>query len=137
VSEEDAVDALRNAKKLLIKTHGTMDIPLGQVQRHQRGEVSLPISGLREVPRAADANIYDKKKGLFRITGGDGYIQKVRFTEAGPTIHSINAFGASARPDSPHYTDQMQMFVDQQYKPMTFDRAEIERNARRVYHPGE
>jgi acyl-homoserine-lactone acylase len=137
VREEDAVDALRNAKKLLIKTHGTMDIPLGQVQRHQRGEVSLPISGLREVPRAADANLYDKKKGLFRITGGDGYIQKVRFTEEGPTIHSINAFGASAHPDSPHYTDQMQMFVDQRYKLMTFDRAEIERNAKRVYHPGQ
>ena len=31
----------------------------------------------------------------------------------------------------------MEMFVNQQYKPMTFDKAEIERNAKRIYHPGE
>ncbi|MCF8258988.1 MAG: penicillin acylase family protein [Flavobacteriales bacterium] len=137
ITEEEAVDALRKAKKLLVKKHGSIDIPLGQVQRHQRGNVSLPAHGLREVPRAADAKLYDKKRGLYHITNGDGYIQKVRFSKVGPIIHSINAFGASAHPDSPHFTDQMELFVNQQYKPMTFDRAEIERNAERIYHPGE
>ncbi len=137
ISEEDAVTALRKAKKFLVKTHGSIDIPLGQVQRHQRGEVSFPAHGLREVPRAADSKLYDKKRGLFRIVNGDGYIQKVRFSKEGPIIQSINAFGASTHPDSPHYTDQMELFVNQEYKPMTFDRAEIERNAKRIYHPGE
>jgi len=120
-----------------LKTHGSIDIPLGQVQRHQRGEVSFPAHGLREVPRAADSKLYDKKRGLFRIVNGDGYIQKVRFSKEGPEIQSINAFGASTHPDSPHFTDQMELFVNQEYKPMTFDRAEIERNAKRIYHPGE
>jgi len=137
ISEEEAVDALRKAKKLLVKTHGAINVPLGQVQRHQRGEVSFPAHGLREVPRAADSKLYDKKRGLFRIVNGDGYIQKVRFTKEGPIIHSINAFGASTHAVSPHFTDQMEMFVHQEYKPMTFDRAEIERNAKRIYHPGE
>lgn len=137
ISEIEAVEAIRKAKKFLLKTHGTLDVALGEVQRHQKGEVSLPAHGLREVPRAADAKLYDKKKGLFRIVNGDGYIQKVRFSKDGPSIESINAFGASSHEESKHYTDQMELFTKEQYKPMTFDRAEIEKNAERIYHPGE
>ena len=137
ISEVEAVDAIREARKFLLKTHGSLDVPLGEVQRLQRGGVSLPAHGLREVPRAADAVLYDKKNGLFRVTNGDGYIQKVRFDKDGPVIQSINAFGASTRPDSKHYTDQMELFTKHQYKPMTFDRAAIEKSAERIYHPGQ
>lgn len=137
ITEEEAVNALRKAKAFLIKIHGSMDIPLGQVQRLQRGNVSLPAHGLAEVPRASTPKLYDKKRGLYRINHGDGYIQKVRFDKNGPTIHSVNSFGASSRPESPHYTNQMELYTNEQYKPMTFDRAEIERQAERIYHPGE
>jgi acyl-homoserine-lactone acylase len=138
VSEEDAVAALRHAKKFLLKTHGTLDVPLGEVQRLIRGKVSIPASGLREVARAADGKLYDKKKGIYRVTGGDGYIQFVKFSRnALPEIYSINAYGASANPGSPHYTDQMQMFQKEQFRKMTFDRDLIISKALRVYHPGE
>lgn len=137
VSEEDAVWAIREAKKFLLKTHGTMDVALGEVQRHIRGDVSLPAHGLREVSRAADGVLYDKKAGIYRVKGGDGYIQIVRYSkEKGAEILSVNAYGASDRPDSPHYTDQMEMFTNQQFKPMTFDKAVILRDAKKVYTPG-
>lgn len=135
ISESEAVGAIREAKKFLMKTHGSIDVPLGEVQRLQRGTVSLPAHGLVEVPRAATPSLYDKKRGLYRITHGDGYIQKVRFDKDGAKISSVNSFGASSRPDSPHFTDQMELYTNQQYKPMTFDRAEIERTAKRIYHP--
>lgn len=62
ISEAESVDALRKARKFLLKYHGSLDIPLGQVQRHIRGNINIPASGLREVSRAADAKLYDKKR---------------------------------------------------------------------------
>ena len=50
-------------------------------------------------------------------------------------IESVNTFGASMNPASPHYKDQMTMFLDQQTKPMTLDKKEVYKNAERVYHP--
>ena len=56
---------------------------------------------IREVPRAADGVLYDKKKGIYRVKGGDGYIQIVRYSkDKGAEILSVNAYGASDRPDS-------------------------------------
>jgi len=136
VPEADAVEAVRYAKKFLLKTHGTIDLPLGDVQRHIRGSVSIPASGLREVSRAADAKLYDKKKGIYRVTGGDGYIQMVKFSKySAPEIYSVNAYGASVHEDSPHYTDQMELFQKEQFKQMTFDKTMILARAKKVYHP--
>lgn len=137
VTEQEAVRAIRDAKKFLLKTHGSLHVPLGQVQRHIRGEVNIAASGLREVPRAADAVLYDRKKGLFRIEGGDGYIQMVKFFRNKVELYSVNAYGASAHPASPHYTDQMEMFQKEEFKRMPFDKDEILKKAVRVYHPGK
>lgn len=136
LSEEDAAWALRSAKKLLVKGHGSIDVPLGEVQRLIRGDKSLPANGLREVPRATDTKLYKKKKAIFRVTGGDGYIQVVRYPKAGlPAVKSINAYGASADPKSPHYNDQMEMFTNHEYRSMTWDKEEILNSAERVYSP--
>lgn len=135
VPEVNVVNALRYAKKFLIKTHGSIDIPLGEVQRLIRGEVSLPASGLAEVPRAATPKLYDKKKGIFRITHGDGYMQMVKFSKAGVELNSIHNYGESSKPDSPHYTDQMQLFSEEKFKKMTFDKGEILKSAKSIYNP--
>jgi acyl-homoserine-lactone acylase len=137
LDEETAVDAVRKAKKLLMKTHGTMDVPLGDVQRLIRGDKSLPAHGLREVPRATDTELYDKKKGIYQVTGGDGYIQIARFGKDGAEVRSINALGASTDPESPHYNDQMEPFTNHEYRKIHFDRKTLETTAERIYHPGD
>ena len=137
VSEADAVWAITEAKELLMKTHGTLAVPLGEVQRLIRGDKSYPASGLREVPRAADPKLHDKKKGIFKITNGDGYMQIVRFSKEGPEIRSVHPYGASSRSDSPHYTDQMELFTNQKFKMMIFEKDQILKTAERVYSPGE
>lgn len=137
LSEQMAVDVIRKAKKLLLKGHGTLDVALGDVQRLMRGNKSLPAHGLREVPRATDTKLVNKKKGIYKVTSGDGYIQVARFGKEGTDIRSINAFGASNHPDSPHYTDQMEMFTDHEYRTIHLDRQTLEAKAERVYHPGE
>ena len=49
----------------------------------------------------------------------------------------MNCYGASNRPESPHYTDQMEMYARQKLKVMTLDKEAVLRGAERVYHPGE
>ncbi|TVR81444.1 MAG: hypothetical protein EA412_03090 [Chitinophagaceae bacterium] len=136
VKEEDAVWAIREAKDFLLKTHGHINVALGDIQRHIRGDVSFPASGLREVPRAADAELIDEKKGIFKVTGGDSYIQAIKFSEEGVEVYSVHAYGASANVDSPHFTDQMEMFTNEQFKKMSFDKEIIFENAVRIYEPG-
>jgi acyl-homoserine-lactone acylase len=102
-----------------------------------RGDKSLPAHGLREVPRATDTVLHDKKKGIYKVTGGDGYIQIARFSKEGAEVRSINALGASTHPDSPHYNDQMEAFTNHEYRTVSLDRATIEKTAERIYHPGE
>ena len=118
-----------------MRKHGSLNPPLGQVQRHIRGNVSLPAGGLSEVPRATDSKLWDKKRGVYRVTGGDGYIQVAKFSASGTEIRSVNAYGASAHPGSVHFTDQMELFVHEKTKPMTLNREEVFRHAVRIYHP--
>ena len=120
----------------MLKTYGTLDVPLGDVQRMIRGNVSFPASGLREVSRAADPKLYDKKKGIWRIVNGDGYIQMNKYSKDAVEINSVNAYGASSHAANKHYNDQMQLFSRQQFKAMTFDWESIIRNAERIYIPG-
>jgi acyl-homoserine-lactone acylase len=135
VSESDAVESIRNAQKSLLKTHGSLDVKLGDIQRLIRGNVSKACNGMSDILRAADIKLYDKKKGIYRINQGDGYIQLVKFGKDGAEVRSINCYGASAHPDSKHYTDQMEMAVKEQTKPMTFDKETILKQAEKVYHP--
>ena len=61
----------------------------------------------------------------------------MRYQKTGlPLIESVNTFGASSHPGSPHYKDQKEMFQNQQTKPMTLDKQQVLKTAERVYHPG-
>lgn len=132
----ECVAGLRLTKAYLLKHFGTTDLLLGRVQRHIRGGVSLPCPGLPDVLAAMDVKAL--KSGELRAQQGESYIELVRFSKTGlPQIETVNAYGASNRPTSPHYTDQMTLFVNQQTKPMTLDKERVLRDAKRVYHPGE
>ena len=133
--ERDYAEALRAAKRHMLQYFGALRVPLGDVQKHVRGNVELPVGGVPEVLAATISQPY--KKGMRRTYVGDSYIQLVRYSKDSIEIESVNAFGASAKPNSPHYTDQMQMYVDQKLKPMTLDKETIYRNAEKVYHPGK
>ncbi|MCS6819902.1 MAG: penicillin acylase family protein [Chitinophagales bacterium] len=138
LSEEACVEIVRLAKKFLLKTHGRLDIPMGEMFRHQRGDKSYPASGMREVCRAADPKLIDKKRGIYKSVNGDGLTILAKFGLDGKVeIQSVNAFGNSARPESRHYTDQMELFVKEQFKTATLDMDEIFKKALRIYRPGE
>lgn len=134
LSEEQYVDALRKAVKHMKKHFGSLRVPLGDVQKHVRGDKEIGVGGAPEVLAAAITRPY--KKGMLKTFVGDSYIILVDFdTEGNPKIETINAYGASTHPDSAHYNDQMELWASQKTKSMTLDRAEIYENAEKVYHP--
>jgi acyl-homoserine-lactone acylase len=134
ITESQAVRAMTQAKKYLMKRFNRLAVPLGEVQRHARGKLSFAIDGLPEVSRAAEM-YYDKKKKYLVMDKGDGYYQLAKFSGAGVELETISPYGASSDPNSRHYSDQMKMFSTHQTKKMSFDKATVLKNALRVYSP--
>lgn len=134
VDDEDFINAIDSASSLLMKSYGKLEVPLGDFQRHRRGDVDIPIGGGSDVIAA----MYSRpdEDGKFKAFTGETYIQMVRFdSEKGPIIESVNAYGSSAEEDSEHFTDQMQLFADQNLKPMTLDLGQVKKEAVDSYHP--
>jgi acyl-homoserine-lactone acylase len=128
-----AATVLSIAKKQMLEQFGRTDLKLGDVQKLVRGEKAIPMPGLPDVLAPMYSIPY--QNGLWKGNQGDAYIELVRFTKDGPIIESINAYGASSKPNSPHYTDQMEMFTRQQTKPMTLNKKEVYLKAEKIYHP--
>jgi len=133
INEDDCIKAITAARKYMMDTYGNLEIPWGDVQRHIRGDVNLPLSGGPDVLAAMYA--VEHKDKQIKGVAGESYIALVQFTNDGVEIETINAYGSSAEPDSPHYTDQMQLFVDRKLKPMSLDIAKAFAEADTVYYP--
>ncbi|MFZ9171425.1 MAG: penicillin acylase family protein [Sediminibacterium sp.] len=133
ISKQLAVQLLREAKQTMLKDFGKTNIALGEVQKLVRGTKEIPLPGLPDVLAPMYSVPY--KDGKWKGNQGDAYIELVRFTKDGPQIESLNVYGASAKKDSPHYTDQMEMYTRQQTKKMTLNKAEVYKNAKSIYHP--
>jgi acyl-homoserine-lactone acylase len=133
LSKELAVEAFRGVKASMLKDFGRTNLALGDIQKMVRGTKEVPGPGLPDVLAPMYSIPY--KNDMLKGNQGDAYIELVRFTKDGPIIESINTYGASARKNSPHYTDQMEMYVKQQTKPMTLNKKEVYATAEKIYHP--
>ncbi len=134
LSTPECLDAMRHTKSYLLKHFGRLDVPLGDYQKMVRGKKERPLAGFPDVIAAIYSKPY--KKGMVQGFVGDCLIQLVRFTPQGPIIESVNTFGASNRPESKHYSDQMDMFLEHKTKPMSLDKKTVYSKAEQIYHPG-
>jgi acyl-homoserine-lactone acylase len=128
-----SLKVLLEVKAKMMEQFGRTNLQLGELQKLVRGDKVLPQPGLPDVLAPMYSVAY--KDGMVKGNQGDAFIELVRFTKDGPIIETLNTYGASARKNSPHYTDQMEMFTKQQTKPMTLNRAEVYKNAEKIYHP--
>lgn len=136
ITEEEAVDALSNVRKYMLKKYGKLEIPLGEIQKLVKGDKVLPVAGMSEVMRACDVGLYNKRKGLYKMNGGDGYMMFAKYANGEmPELYTVTNYGTSNRKDSPHYTDQMEMFVNEQTKHVFLDKETILKEAVKVYSP--
>lgn len=133
MSKALCVETLQYTKAYLMKNFGSAHVALGDYQRLVRGGKSLPVDGLPGVLATMYATPLND--GRVKATLGDCYIAFAKYTPAGPEIETINCYGASNREESPHYSDQMELYASHQTKKMTLRREQVYREAKEIYHP--
>ena len=134
ITTAEAIGTFQYAKEYMEKYFGRTDIVLGDLQKLVRGDMELPLGGFPDLLSPQWTEPF--KDGKLKSIGGDGLIMFVRFPKEGlPIIETVNMYGASADPGSKHFNDQVDMYLHQQTKKMTLDKATVYKNAERIYHP--
>ncbi|MFA6239582.1 MAG: acylase [Candidatus Hydrogenedentales bacterium] len=138
--------ALLKSNAHALKEHfGKIDVPWSEVNRLYRGKVNMGIGGgpdeLHAVYgfRVSDGKLEGLENGQVHGRAGDCYILIASWDKDGK-LHSraIHQYGsATSRPESPHYADQVPLFVARETRPVWFDEADIRANLEREYRPGE
>ena len=133
----DIEEHLQNTADHLMEHFGRLDPPMSDLVRLRQGDVDLPLDGGSDTLRAA-TTWEVQEDGRLALVHGDSFIQWVEWPAPGSegrvSSRSIQPFGAATtRPGSPHYTDQMQLYVDHKLKPVRFWRDDVEANAQRRY----
>ena len=128
---------------------GQWDTPWGEINRYQRlsGDIdlkydddapSLPV-GMASGDWGALASYRARRfPGTKRIYGssGNSFVAVVEFGDK-VKAKTILAGGQSGDPNSPHFDDQTERYIDRDFKDVPFYRDDVEARAVRTYHPGE
>lgn len=148
-SVEDFLVPLGQAVGFLEKTHGSWQIPWGQINRIQRfantrkpafsdSARSYPIAFTSAVWGTLPAYVSRYFEGTQKRYGvsGNSFVCAVEF---GPKIKafSLLAGGESGNSKSPHFSDQLESYSKGQFKEVYFYEEEVFRNMKRAYRPGD
>ncbi len=147
-SEREMLESLQVGLDELEEDFGTWKTPWGEINRFQRltGKIrenydddqpSIPVgfTSSRWGSLAAFwARTYDTKRRYG--SGGNSFIAVVEFGDR-LKARSIVSGGQSNDPASPHFDDQASMFCNGAFKTVNFYREDVEKNAERIYRPGE
>lgn len=126
----DVAEKLQAAADHLTTHFGRLDPPMADLLRLRQGGLDLPLDGGSDTLRASTTWDVDDD-GRLSLKHGDSFIMWIEWLPGKPvSSRSIQPFGAATtRPASPHYTDQMQLFVEHKLKPVRFWRDDILANA--------
>ena len=133
VPEKFIHTALKRTREYFINNFGTLNVLFEDFQKHVRGDVELPVPGLVDMIGAISTKNY--KDGKVKAVSGESYIMLLRYSKNGVEIETVLPYGSSNHSDSPHYTDQMSLYVNHQRKKMTLNKQEIYNNSEKIYHP--
>jgi penicillin amidase/acyl-homoserine-lactone acylase len=130
----DISAAFTKAVSELVKHHGTVTVPHGQVFRLKQGDKNLAVSGGPDVLRAMYGSEMDEN-GQIEITAGDGFMMFVAWDKDGVVqSQAVHQYGsATLDEDSVHFNDQMDIFVAQKERKVLLGRSELEAQATRRY----
>ncbi len=134
---EVAVEAFSKAIEETTTTWGDVAVAWGEVHRARLGDLDVAVGGCHGALGCFRTMWFGPEEdGRRYVRGGDGWTFAVEFSEV-PRAYTILAYGQSNREDSPHHTDQLEMFARNEMKPAFFDEEDVRKNALRVYRPGE
>jgi penicillin amidase/acyl-homoserine-lactone acylase len=128
----------RAALGTLLRHHGRLGVPWGEVNRFRRGALDLPANGGPDVLRALE-DFELERDGTYAVNSGDSLVMFVEWDREGrQTIETIHQFGSATLDErSPHYADQAPLFLAEQTKPVPPDEAALRTQLERDYRPGE
>ena len=70
----------------------------------------------------------------YRANYGSSFVLALQFDANGPRAERFLSYGQSHDPESPHFTDQTELFARQQWQPMRFTDEEIAAHRERTLH---
>jgi acyl-homoserine-lactone acylase len=115
---------------------GSWDVSWGDVHRYRLGDLDIPANGCSGTLGCFRVTYYDEADDGKQVTySGDGWVLAVEFGDT-PRAYSVLAYGQSSRVDSPHHTDQLEMFARGELKRVAYTEEEIARDLMRSYRPG-
>lgn len=146
---EERLEIFSLAVQKITDDFGTWNTPWGEINRFQRitGDIKQPFDdskpsipvGMASASWGALASFGVKgTQTTKRIYGnhGNSFVAVVEFGEK-VKAKSILAGGQSGDPSSPHFYDQAQRYADREFKDVAYYREDVEKRAKKKYHPGE
>jgi acyl-homoserine-lactone acylase len=137
ISEQETVQAIRDAQQFMLSSFGAIEVKWGQVHKLRRGDKSYSYNSFADMlsPSYPKLHKYNGKVE-FNPEFGDTYTMFVRYGKGGAEfVESLQPLGNSLNPLSPHYTDQMQMFLAHRMKHQTFDTDYWLHHSESLYRP--
>jgi acyl-homoserine-lactone acylase len=142
-----ALELLERAAQVLMRAGLAFDVPLGAVQFARRGDRRIPLhgglggpDGITNIvnygpntttlePDPSVAPIVEGSRFLTRdgypINRGSSFVMAVAFTDAGPQARAVLTYGQSGDPNSPHYSDQTELFSRKGWREVLFTEQQI------------
>ena len=136
--EPDPMEQLTRCADLMMAKTGRLDPLWGDVSRHVRGDLNIPVGGGPDTLRA----IYGlgmEEDGFLTNVAGDGLYYLLAWDAEGKQkVRGIHQYGSATEDQSsPHYADQAQDYVDEVLHDPLFDPALRAPLVKRRYAPGE
>ncbi len=146
--DSNQIEILRQTLSQLQEDYGDWNTSWGKVNRFQRlsgsiepefddSKPSLPVglaSGRWGALASYGARKYDTKK--IYGTGGNSFVAVVEFGDK-VKARSLLAGGQSGDPDSPHFYDQAERYVNVEFKDVPYYRVDVDARAEETYSPGK
>ena len=146
---EERMEIFKTVIDRLETDFGTAAIAWGEVNRFQRinGDIRQPFNDdLPSTPvglasgrwgaLAAYGERYTNNTKKIYGTRGNSFVAVVEFGDKVKAKTSL-AGGQSGDPDSPHFDDQIEPYVNGQFKEVAFYKEDVLKRAKRTYHPGD
>jgi len=132
VDAPDSNEIFRDCIKKIESAHGRIDPMWSEVNFLVRGDLALPIQGGPDTLRAIYGRLQDD--GTLKAAAGDGLVVALSWDSSGKQVSkSIHQYGSATQDStSPHYDDQVKLFVDEQMKPTFFDKNELRKNTKSI-----
>lgn len=131
-AQDLALNAAGEAARNMRNAFDAMAIPWGDAHRLRRGKREEPAPGAASgepLFLLADAAFENDK---WYADYGFGCAIAIEFGDA-PRAVSASIFGVSDRPESPHYSDQMDLVLGRRFKPTRYLREEVFRYAQSAF----